>query len=76
MGEQGPILASGLAQVKNAVEPLEDDDKAVVVATGDNAGVRVGAAVDLGKGFEAGGHVEKSSAGWGWFAGLAKRWKK
>jgi hypothetical protein len=53
------ILANVDAQVAKSLEPLAADDRAVVAASGDNAGVRVGAAVDLGKGFAAGGHVEK-----------------
>lgn len=64
------------AQVAREVQ-LEADERAAVSVEGENGTVRVGAAVDLGKGFTAGGHVEKKSGEKvGWFAGLTKRWKR
>lgn len=64
------------AQVAREVQ-LEADEKAAVAVEGDNGAVRVGAAIDLGKGFTAGGHVEKKPGEKvGWFAGITKRWKK
>jgi hypothetical protein len=81
MPEQLPrksILEQGQDQAKAAIEPLADDDRAVVAVTSDNDTlVRVGGAVEIGKGFAAGGHVEKPrNSGWNWFAGLLWRKKK
>ena len=72
------ILEQATADVTRSIEPLADDEKAVVSVTSDkDTLVRAGGAVDLGKGFSAGGHVEKPrSSGWDWFAGLTKRWRK
>jgi len=72
------ILDQATADVMRSIEPLEDDDKArVSVTTDKDTLVRAGGAVDLGKDFAAGGHVEKKrGAGWDWFAGLTKRWRK
>jgi hypothetical protein len=64
------------AHVRREVQ-LEADEKAALAVEAENGGGRVGAAVDLGKGFTAGGHVEKKAGQKiGWFAGLTKRWKK
>lgn len=72
------ILAQGQEQIARSIEPLADYDKAAVVVTSDTeTHVRVGGAVDLGKGFSAGGHVEKPrDSGWGWFLGAMWRKKK
>lgn len=64
------------AQVAREVQ-LEADDKAALAVSGEDGKVRVGAAVDLGEGFSAGGHVEKKPGEKvGWFVGLTKRWRK
>lgn len=64
------------AQVAKEVQ-LEADEKAKLAASTDNGGARIEGAIDLGKGFTAGGHVEKKPGEKvGWFAGLRKRWKK
>lgn len=80
MSNQPPktILEQATDQVTRSIEPLADDERAVIVGTGDNAGFRIGAAVEIGKGFAAGGHVEKKTGekGVGWFAGFKKRWLK
>ena len=69
------IAAQADEQVTAYVSELAADEKAKIAATADKAGVKVGGAVDLGDGFSAAGHVEKNHAtGWGWFAGLKKRW--
>jgi hypothetical protein len=72
------ILQQAEDQVTASIEPLADDEKVAVAVTSDeDTLVRVGGAVDLGKGFAAGGHVEKPrSSGWDWFAGLTWRKKK
>lgn len=72
------ILANVEQHVAAEVAQLAADEKAKVAVSSDqDTLVRAGGAVDLGKGFSAGGHVEKTrSAGWGWFAGVTKRWKK
>ncbi len=75
------ILQQGEEQITNAIAPLGDDDKAAIIATAEstahgNRG-RVAGAVDIGKGWSAGGHVEKTEGQKvGWFAGFRKRWKK
>lgn len=79
MSDQPPktILAQGEQQVTELVAQLAPDEVAKVAAGADTAGVRIGGAVDLGNGFTAGGHVEKSyGGGWGWFVGATKRWFK
>lgn len=81
MPDQPPrksILEQATAAVEHSIEPLADDEKAAISVTSDqDTLVKAGGAVDLGKGFQAGGEVEKKrSAGWEWFAGLTKRWKK
>jgi hypothetical protein len=64
------------AQVAREVQ-LEADERAAVAVSGENGAVKVGGAIDLGKDFTAGGHVEKAPGQKvGWFAGLTKRWKK
>lgn len=79
MPEQSPrktIFEQGQDQVKASIAPLAEDEQAVIVATADNAGVKVGGAVDLGP-VDVGGHVEKSyGKGWGWFLGGMWRKKK
>lgn len=53
------------------LEPLDDADKAVVRVTSDqDTLIKASGAVDLGKGFQAGGEVEKTrTSGWQWFVG-------
>lgn len=78
MSDQKPtILAQAEAMVEAEIEPLADDEKAALSVTGGNHSQRIGGAVDLGKGFSAGGHVEHTEGEKvGWFAGLTKKWKK
>lgn len=72
------IAAQADAQITAYVSELAEHERAKVAAAADNAGVKVGGAVDLGNGFAAGGHVEKKTGekGVGWFAGFRKRWLK
>ena len=72
------ILEQGIAQAK---APLQADDLAVLSSGVDEKKLRVEGAIDLGDNFEAGGYVERQHVdgwrnGWGFFAGLTKRWKK
>lgn len=74
--DQKTILQQGIDDVTRVVSALEDDDQAAIVGTATKTGGKVGAAVDVGKGFKVGGEVEKSASGWGWFAGVTWRKKK
>lgn len=71
------ILSQATKQTENIAADLAEDEKARIAVTSDSdTPIRVGGAVDLGKGFAAGGHVEKTPTGWGWFVGGVKRWFK
>jgi hypothetical protein len=75
-----PLLKPIREQIADQVEreiQLEADEKAAIAVDATNTGGRIGVAVDLGKGFEVGGHVEVAKGKKpGWFAGLKKSWKK
>lgn len=76
VAEQKPtILKQGERQVAQIVAEVAPNEVAKVAASADNAGVKVGGAIDLGDRFSAGGHVERRyGGGWGWFVGGVKRW--